>query len=164
MDEFERNRYPFTTTTPGAIHEVTVTWLPEVILGATPAFRPSRDSVQRQLAKVVNLSERAEALVDELGLEAPAAVVWAPLRRAWGRCRVDERVIMVSEDAQRLPRWVVDGIIVHELAHLTDPSHGAEFKQVVNRYSLAREVDGYLACVQERDWGVHAVPHHHGLD
>jgi hypothetical protein len=42
------------------------------------------------------------------------------------------------------PPWVVDHVIVHELAHLVEHRHGPEFYALANRYPLAERAEGYL--------------------
>ncbi len=42
------------------------------------------------------------------------------------------------------PDWVVDYVIVHELAHLRVGGHGDEFWQLVGRYPKAERAIGYL--------------------
>jgi len=59
---------------------------------------------------------------------APAAVVVRDLgKRRWGVC--DHRTLTVSFHWQLItqPPDLVDYVVVHELAHLHEPNHGAEF-------------------------------------
>jgi hypothetical protein len=39
---------------------------------------------------------------------------------------------------------VLDGVIVHELAHLSVPGHTAQFHELANRYPLQAKVHTYL--------------------
>ena len=42
------------------------------------------------------------------------------------------------------PDWVLDAVIVHELAHLVEHHHNARFRQLENRYPRRREADLFL--------------------
>jgi hypothetical protein len=43
-----------------------------------------------------------------------------------------------------MPSWVVDYVLVHELAHLQIPGHGADFWALVDHYPRAQRARGYL--------------------
>jgi hypothetical protein len=42
------------------------------------------------------------------------------------------------------PGWVLDYVLVHELAHLSVLAHNAAFHALVDRYPKAERVRGYL--------------------
>lgn len=156
---WERDRGPHTTTTATVSHEQTATWLEPITSGSVPNNYTAGRGTAAELAVDLDLEELAADLAESLGLPAPDAVWAADLGQAWGNC--SGRDVIVARCALAFPTWVIEGIIVHELAHLAEPGHGPAFKALVHRYPLAGEVDGYLNCAQERDWGILVSPHHH---
>lgn len=76
---------------------------------------------------------------------APADVRWVGnQQRRWGSCTPATGVIRLSDRLQPMPAWVVDYVLVHELAHLVEPSHSAAFWALVARYPDADRAKGYL--------------------
>jgi predicted metal-dependent hydrolase len=61
-----------------------------------------------------------------------------------GSCNCTNRTILISQKLTKLPQWVEDYVIVHELAHLLEPNHGKKFKALVRRYPLAERAIGFL--------------------
>ncbi len=53
-------------------------------------------------------------------------------------------MIRLSSRLQPMPAWVVDYVLVHELAHLLEPGHGREFHRLVERYPQAERAEGFL--------------------
>ena len=43
-----------------------------------------------------------------------------------------------------MPTWVLDYVIVHELAHLDVAGHGPEFWAIVERYPRTERARGFL--------------------
>lgn len=82
------------------------------------------------------------------GLARPASVRWVANQRArWGSCTPDDGSIRLSTRLRGMPSWVVDYVLVHELAHLLVPGHGPQFWQLVGRYPKAERARGYLEGV-----------------
>ena len=46
-----------------------------------------------------------------------------------------------------MPDWVLDYVLVHELAHLVVPGHGPQFWSLVDRYPRTERARGYLEGV-----------------
>jgi predicted metal-dependent hydrolase len=79
------------------------------------------------------------------GLATPGSVRWVTNQRSrWGSCTPGDRSIRLSTRLQRMPDWVVDYVLVHELAHLIEAGHTPEFWAWVDRYPKADKAKGYL--------------------
>jgi predicted metal-dependent hydrolase len=85
-------------------------------------------------------------LAPQLGRELwPQAVSWVTnQRQRWGSCTPTTGVIRLSHRLQAMPGWVVDYVLVHELAHLVEPRHSAAFWRLVGAYPQAERAKGYL--------------------
>ncbi|GAA2094719.1 M48 family metallopeptidase [Actinomadura alba] len=96
------------------------------------------------------LHDRARELSRRyLGGDAePVSVRWVENQRSrWGSCTPDDGTIRLSTRLRGMPSWVVDYVIVHELAHLLVPGHGPEFWELVSRYPKSERARGYLEGV-----------------
>ena len=65
-------------------------------------------------------------------------------QQRWGSCSPGDRSIRLSERLQGMPAWVVDYVLVHELAHLLEHGHDAKFWAWVDRYPRSERARGYL--------------------
>jgi predicted metal-dependent hydrolase len=68
--------------------------------------------------------------------------------RRRGSCTVSNKTIRISHKLAKMPRWVEDYVIIHELAHLIEPNHGKRFRSLVKKYPLAERAVGYLMAVE----------------
>jgi predicted metal-dependent hydrolase len=93
------------------------------------------------------LAERADTLRRLYLPEAPEPssirFVDNQLRR-WGSCTVLDRSIRLTSRLAGMPGWVLDYVIVHELAHLIETDHNARFDALVARYPRTERAIGYL--------------------
>jgi hypothetical protein len=72
-------------------------------------------------------------------------VRWAENQRSrWGSCSILSADIRISTRLAELPSWVLDYVIVHELAHLVEARHGPAFDELVGRYQKTERAIGYL--------------------
>ena len=104
-------------------------------------------SERRAAPSDADLMERARSLTDRYlgGLAAPSSVRWVEnQKQRWGSCTPGDRTIRLSVRLQGMPGWVIDYVIVHELAHLLEPGHDARFWAWVDRYPRSERARGYL--------------------
>jgi predicted metal-dependent hydrolase len=91
------------------------------------------------------LDERAAMLARRYDLARPESIRWNDdMRSRWGSCTPSQRTIRISTRLAAFPDWVVDYVIVHELAHLHVLGHNDEFWRLVYRYPKAERAIGYL--------------------
>jgi predicted metal-dependent hydrolase len=75
----------------------------------------------------------------------PASVRWdSNMTTRWGSCTTGEGTIRLSDRLQAMPTWVIDYVLLHELAHLLEPNHDARFWAWVDRFPKAERAKGYL--------------------
>jgi predicted metal-dependent hydrolase len=79
------------------------------------------------------------------GKAEPNSIRWVPpMRTRWASCTPSEATIRVSQRLQDVPGWVLDYVLIHELAHLLVPGHGSTFWKWVRRYPKTERAIGYL--------------------
>jgi predicted metal-dependent hydrolase len=75
----------------------------------------------------------------------PASIRWVANQRSrWGSCTPVDRTIRLSHRLQQMPAWVVDYVIVHELAHLIEAGHNDRFWAWVARYPHSERAKAWL--------------------
>jgi predicted metal-dependent hydrolase len=100
---------------------------------------------RRKASAEIDLAHRATLLAARFGLPRPASVRWVDNQdRRWGSCTIADRTIRLSSRLARYPLWVVDYVLVHELAHLAESGHTRRFWALVDRYPKAERARGYL--------------------
>lgn len=78
----------------------------------------------------------------------PTSVRWVSnMASRWGSCTPTDGTIRVSSRLRDMPSWVLDYVLVHELAHLLVPGHGTDFWDLVGRYPRTERARGYLEGV-----------------
>ncbi len=93
----------------------------------------------------IDLEARAAGLATDHGLTAPREIMWSERQKTlWGSCTPAEGRVRISTRVAAFPDWVIDYVIVHELAHLQVPDHGPAFWDIVARYPLSERARGYL--------------------
>ena len=104
-------------------------------------------SEKRRRPTDANLQRRARDLSQRYldGLARPEVVRWVENQSSrWGSCTPIDKSIRLSARLQGMPGWVIDYVLVHELAHLLVPGHGPRFWAEVERYPRAERARGYL--------------------
>lgn len=75
----------------------------------------------------------------------PVSVRWVSNQRTrWGSCTSADRTIRLSDRMRAMPDWVIDAVLVHELAHLVHADHGPDFRRIERRYELIEKANGFL--------------------
>jgi hypothetical protein len=115
-----------------------------------------RARIERQVSRAgpadAQLESRAGALNRRYfgGRLRWTSITYAEQERRWGSCSPESGVIRISSRAGRLPGWVLDYLLVHELTHLEVPSHGEPFWRLVSSYQLTERARGYLMALDHQ--------------
>ena len=115
-------------------------WVETMVARLERSERRRRPSDEELLKRAVMLSDRYLG-----GMAVPESVRWVDNQNArWGSCTPGDRTIRLSARLQGMPAWVVDYVLVHELAHLIEPHHNERFWGWVDHYPQAERAKGYL--------------------
>ncbi len=115
-----------------------IDWLVERLL--TRHSLQSRLGDDELLARAIELSDRY------LVGARPASVRWVTNQTArWGSCSYYSGDIRVSHRLRAVPEWVLDSVLVHEVAHLTHPDHSPAFHRLAGTYPRHKEAGVFLA-------------------
>jgi len=95
----------------------------------------------------IELEARAAQLADRHGLPHANSIRFVDNQELrWGSCTPSEGAARLPSNLVTEPTWVLDYVIVHELAHLVVPGHGRKFWDIVARYPRTERARGWLAC------------------
>jgi len=93
-----------------------------------------------------DLATRAGELADRYLEEIrPASIRWVTNQNSqWGSCTWGTKEIRISDRLRVVPGWVLDAVLVHELAHLVEPNHSPRFRALTERFARSKEADVFL--------------------
>ncbi len=102
--------------------------------------------IERRAATTgIDLERRAEQLAVRYRLRRPTSIRWVDNQEwRWGSCTPADGAVRISTRLASEPSWVLDYVIVHELAHLDVARHDGAFWLIVNRYPRAERARGFL--------------------
>jgi predicted metal-dependent hydrolase len=120
-----------------------------------------REWVAKMLARLDDKERRRRPSDDELverarelsaryldGRARPTSVRWAANQeRRWGSCTLVDGSIRLSSRLQGMPEWVIDYVLLHELAHLLHAGHGPDFWKLLESYPRTDRARGFLEGV-----------------
>ena len=105
----------------------------------------SSPSAAGPLAARPDLAARAAAIAARYSLPEPRSIRWVDNQRSrWGSCTPADGSVRLSSRLAHFPDWVVDYVIVHELAHLVEAGHGPAFRALEARYPRSERAIGFL--------------------
>ena len=117
-------------------------WVERMVARLSHGSAPAGD--EALAARAAELSQR---FLD--GRARPAAVRWSERQqRRWGSCTTTTGVVRLSARLQGMPAYVVDYVLVHELAHLLVPDHSRGFWDLALRYPDATRARAFLDGVE----------------
>lgn len=116
----------------------------------TTMLRRLEKAEKRRRPSDTDLLRRAQDLAGQYldGRAEPRSVRWVGNQNSrWGSCTPKDGSIRLSTRLQGMPTWVIDYVLVHELAHLLESGHSPTFWSWVGRFPKAERAKGYLEGV-----------------
>ncbi len=118
-------------------------WVATMLARLEKAERRRRPSDTGLKRRAIELNERYLG-----GMAEPETVRWVDNQNSrWGSCTPSDRSIRLSRRLQGMPSWVIDYVLVHELAHLLEAGHTPTFWELVDEYPKAERAKGFLEGV-----------------
>lgn len=116
-------------------------WVEKMVQRVERKFFPDDEGLVEALEKRAQALNR---LYFKGRLSWTAVKLVRPTKTRYASCNPDSKVIRVSAEIRQFPRWVQDYLLIHELAHLEEPSHSDRFWRLVGRYDKAERARGFL--------------------
>ncbi len=114
----------------------------------------ARRLVRRVRARQINAEEDALALALKVAARFPNRPVVAHIefvttqQARWGSYSSATRTIRLNAALREMPRWVLEAVVAHELAHVTHHDHGPGFWKLLRSvYPDTDRADAFLAGV-----------------
>ncbi|SVB21786.1 uncharacterized protein METZ01_LOCUS174640 [marine metagenome] len=102
---------------------------------------------QKDILDDYALEKRAKALNRKYfgGLLRWGSIRWTTNQnRRWGSCAPVNGSVRISHRLATMPGFVLDYVLIHELAHLIEANHGKQFWNLVYRYPKTERARGFL--------------------
>jgi hypothetical protein len=107
---------------------------------------------RQHTAKAVDLTARAAELARRYALPTPRSIRFVGNQVSrWGSCSPSSGEIRISDRIAGFPGWVLDAVIVHELAHLVEANHSPAFHALADRHPKQERAYGFLLAMQLTD-------------
>ncbi len=93
------------------------------------------------------LLHRARRLAGQYlgGRGVPSTIGWVTNQNSrWASATPAHKSIRLSHKLQGMPEWVVDYVILHEMAHLIEPTHNASFWELLTAYTRTETAKAFL--------------------
>lgn len=114
-------------------------WVDTMVAQLAAKERRTRPSDAELMQRALRLADRY------LPGAVPSSVRWVDNQhQRWGSCTVQDRSIRLSTRLRGMPEWVLDYVLLHELAHLKVPGHGADFWRLLRDYPQLDRARGFL--------------------
>lgn len=121
-------------------------------------LRPIIANLQQRLEKRTHRQRLSDADLEQMAHALNQqyfknSLQWESIRwvtnqnKRYGSCTPSAQTIRISHRLATMPKFVLEYVVVHELAHLLEANHGRRFWQLVNRYPLTERARGYLMAV-----------------
>jgi len=82
------------------------------------------------------------------GRSAPTSVRWVSNQNSrWGSATPADGSIRLSDKLRPMPQWVIDYVLLHELAHLLVAGHNAAFWKLLEAYPETERAKAFLEGV-----------------
>lgn len=82
------------------------------------------------------------------GRAAPTSVRWVSNQNSrWGSATPADGSIRLSDKLRPMPQWVIDYVLLHELAHLLVAGHNASFWRLLEAYPETARAKAFLEGV-----------------
>ncbi|MFH1778332.1 MAG: M48 family metallopeptidase [Candidatus Omnitrophota bacterium] len=102
--------------------------------------RFKKQHLKRELDKAHDLNVTAERLNKEYfyGRLTVKSIEYVTNQNTlFGSCNHKTERIRISHRIAKMPDWVRDYVVLHEMAHLVEPNHRKAFWNILSRYKLA---------------------------
>ena len=105
--------------------------------------------VRQHTSKTIDLAARAGELARRYRLPVPRSIRFVSNQVSrWGSCSPATSEIRISDRIASFPDWVLDAVVVHELAHLVEANHSRAFHELANRYPKQERATGFLLAME----------------
>ena len=118
----------------GSERKEMVDWLVARVLSRRPRAAASDEAL---FDRALHLAHRYVPGADAV------SVRWVTnQQKRWASCTAETGDIRLSHRLQGVPEWVLDAVLVHELAHLVYPDHSPRFHELADRF--ARQIEATI--------------------